>query len=68
MEINKALSIIYSSYNKFQLLPESMSQIINKGLFQAYLQQNSTIDPKIIELFLNIIFDEVYLMLISLMK
>lgn len=59
MEIDKALSIIYSSYNKFSLLPESMSEIINKSLFQSYLQQNNSIDSKAIDLFLNLIFDEV---------
>lgn len=70
MEINRALSLIYSHYGHFDFLPEDMLLNITKNDFLVYLKTDNAntnvnaIDDKAIETFLNVIYDEVCILIL----
>lgn len=61
MEIYRTLKEINSKCSDFSDLPESFSETVKKEELNEYLSKEKQIEDKVVESFLNLIFDEVNL-------
>lgn len=63
MDIIHTLTVIHDKCGSFDALPSQMDAIVNKGDLHAVLMEQYAVNEEVVNAFLNLIYDEVYLYL-----